>query len=166
MNTCRKKWAYMGRKLGHPPEGGEFSILVTKWSMEAIIWVGTRTQVFFSPVMKKKKNPPKFYTLKKSPAWKGIGSSQVIVLMPYSKKQIWIWTEETGNWINLYQKPAIPLQSRECRSLTPVSGLHLETQVFAVDQSPPTTPITIFHTAALPPKELLSPQFKWSTSAQ
>lgn len=42
------------RWVAHPPEGDEFSILVTKLSMEAIIWAGTRTQVFFSQVMKKK----------------------------------------------------------------------------------------------------------------
>lgn len=100
------------RWVTHPPEGDEFSILVTKWSMEAIIWAGTRMQVFFSPVMEKKTHQNSIHW-RKSPTRKGRGRSQVIVLLPYNKKQIWIWTEETGNWIHLYQKPAIHLQFRE-----------------------------------------------------
>lgn len=51
----------------------------------------------------KKKQPtkhsPKFYTLKKLPTRKGIGSSQLIVLLPYSKKQIQIWRRQVTELI-------------------------------------------------------------------
>lgn len=72
----------------------------------------------------KNKTKQNFIHWKKSLTQKDIGSSPAIVLLPRSKKQMWIWTEETDNWINLSQKSPIHLLSRECRSLTPVSGFH------------------------------------------
>lgn len=169
MTARRKEWASTGRKLGHPPEGGETSILVTRWTMSR----NKNPGLFLTSHEKQNKTKQNFTHWKKSLTHKGIGSSPAIVLLPRSKKQMWIWTEETDNWINLSQKSAIHLLSKECRSLTPVSRFHSETQTSAVYQNclldvtcPLTRPVTVFHTAASPSKQLLSPQVKWSISPQ
>lgn len=155
--------AWMHVQMNEPPRMGNWGTHLKVgrplfWSPDEVRKQSYEQQqepsYFSYPSWKPKQN---FTHWKKSLMHKGVGSSPAIVLLPCSKKQMWIWREETDNWINLSQKSAIHLLSKECRSLMPVSGFHSETQTSAVYQSclldvicPLTRPTTVFHTAAFP----------------